>query len=852
MSQPKKLTPMMEQYHKIKENYPDAILFYRLGDFYEMFHQDAIEASKVLEITLTSRNKNAENPVPMCGVPYHAANDYIRRLVEAGYKVAICEQMEDPKEVKGMVHREVVRVITPGTILQDEAVPNKENNFLATLHQHNGNFYIAYIDISTGELKLTQTSIFNQLIGEVQSIVPSEIIITPTFSEEQEKEIKERVISYYNDREYPLLGDSSLWSLDDSSLGEEETLNYLFSYLKSIQIASFQHVQAVERYELSQYLQMNHYAKAQLELFRSLRTQRRKDSLLALIDRTKTAMGGRLLHQWLDKPLIDLGKIAQRHQYVEQLMSFYFERIDLITRLEKVYDIERLVTKISMATATPRDIDQLRVSLQEVPQINFLLQSLNNLDENINHLDFQLLHEFKDLLEMIDEVLVESPPISATEGALIREGYSQELDQYRDALENGQNWLAELQQRERERTGLKTLKVGYNKVFGYYIEMSRIQSQDFDDPRYTRKQTLTNTERFITEELKEIETTIINAQEKSTSLEYHLFVDLRQKVGTYVQALQELANQLAKLDVLCNFASLSESEDYHRANLVTGNKEMTLIDSRHPVVENLIGKSQFVPNDVYADDEHYFLLLTGPNMSGKSTYMRQIAYAVILNQIGCFVPAKEAKMPIFDKIFTRIGSADDISIGQSTFMVEMMETQVALEEATEQSLILFDEIGRGTATYDGMALADGIIKYIAGEIKALTIFSTHYHELTELESQIPGVKNIHVGAKEHNGDLIFLHKVLEGPADKSYGIHVAKLAGLPNSVIQESMTVLADLEDKAQRLFNQNPEIEQVSLFEVADNPQNELLEELKSIDINNMTPLQAFEVLKNLLDELK
>src|SRR5699024_4585260 len=649
------------------------------------------------------------------------------------------------------------------------------------------------------------------------------------------------------------------WKIADPTNDELMNLNMLYGYLESIYITNLDHIKEVERYELSSYMQMNYYAKSQLELTRSLRSQKKKGSLLDLIDKTKTAMGGRKLHQWLDKPLLDMNDLTDRHQKVENLMGFYFERVDLMDSLSQIYDLERLVTKISLGNATARDLNQLRNSLQGIPRINKILEVINNhLAHDVNSTPFKLLDEYKPLLEYVDSVLVDDPPISITEGNIIKDKVNEQLDTYRDALENGQKWLSELQKREREQTGLKTLKVGYNKVFGYYIEISRLQAANFNDDRYIRKQTLTNAERYITEELKEIEATILGAQEKSTSLEYDLFIALREHVAKYVSGLQELAHEVATLDVLVNFANISESEDYVRAELTHEAKRIELEDSRHPVVESLIGKANFVPNSLSADDDRSLFLLTGPNMSGKSTFMRQIAFCIILNQIGCFVPAKRAKLPIVDKIFTRIGSSDDTTSGQSTFMVEMMETNVALEEATENSLLLFDEIGRGTATFDGMALAEAIIKYIAKNVKALTIFSTHYHELTELDKSIDEVKNIHVGAQEYEGNLIFLHKVLDGPADKSYGIHVAKLAGLPESVLEESQEILVELESNAKNLRESGAV--QLDLFaeredelvqeKVPDNIQS-IMDDLRSLNINQMTPIEAMQKLYEWHQEL-
>lgn len=866
MSSKAKITPMMVQYNEMKAQYPDAILFFRLGDFYEMFNEDAIEAANILEITLTSRNKNAENPIPMCGVPHHAATDYIKRLVEAGRKVAVCEQIEDPKLTKGMVKRDVVRVVTPGTILEEDAIPTKENNYLAACFFNGNHYYLSFIDISTGEIQLTQTDDWAQYINEIQAVHPTEIVIQSTQKESKEAmQIKEVVKAHYTFYQVAKKSKSEIeWHLDLPSIDEANLLNFLFEYLFSIQKQALRHVKSVQRYELSQYLQMNHYAKVQLELTRSLRTQKRKGSLLWLIDRTKTAMGGRLLHQWLEKPLLRMEPLVQRHQKVEQLMNHYFERVDLMTHLGKIYDLERLVTKISLGTANARDVDQLRYSLSQIPLINQLLAQINQELNGISVEVFDLLPTFADLYQHIEEILVDEPPISITEGNIIRTGYHEELDRYHDALENGQQWLAELQLRERELTGLKTLKVGYNKVFGYYIEISRLQASQLNDDRYIRKQTLANNERYITEELKEMETTILSAQEKAVDLEYRLFLELRAKINQFISPLQSLATQVAELDVLCNFATISETEGYVRSDLTTSNKEMVLKDSRHPAVEKLIGQSAFVPNDLTITPEQSLLLLTGPNMSGKSTYMRQVAFCVILNQIGCFVPAKEARLPLVDQIFTRIGSSDDISSGQSTFMVEMMETNYAISQATERSLLLFDELGRGTSTFDGIALAEAILYHIAEKVKAATIFSTHFHELTELDEKISTLKNVHVGATEHEGEVVFLHKIIDGPADKSYGIHVAKLAGLPHSLLVHSQKTLTELEANAHQL--RHPDAVQMSLFgegnklvEETDSPamlgnsveENRVLQELSEANINQMTPFEAMQKLSEWQQQL-
>lgn len=837
------VTPMMKQYLDLKAQYADALLLFRLGDFYELFNEDALVASRILEITLTSRNKNVENPTPMCGVPHHAVNDYIKRLVEAGYKVAVCEQMDDPKLTKGMVRREVVRVVTPGTILEDAALSIKENHYLATIDKINEFYLLAYVDVSTGELRITQDAQIYTIINELRSIAPKEVVLSNEMEQSHIELIKERVPSFYSMHTATMSQTKPVWQLENSTKAEETILDFLCDYLLSVQKQQNAYLQPVERYEISDYLSLNHYTKIQLELSRSLRTQQKKGSLLWWLDQTETAMGGRLLQRWLDQPLLNSDLLKIRHDKVECFLSHYFERIELSECFSKVYDLERLVTKISLSSATPRDIDQLRRSIQQIPHINEVLAALNH-ETKI----FPLLDECNELLTLIESQLIENPPLSSTEGNVILTGFDATLDRYRDALSNGNQWLLELQQRERERTGLKTLKIGFNKVFGYYIEISRLQASQLDDPTYERKQTLANNERFITQELKELETTILTAQEKALALEYELFIQLRQSIMPYIPRLQQLAHAIAELDVLSNFAKISEKENYVRATIVEESGYFELTNSRHPVIEHLISQAEFVPNDVSISPEQFMLLLTGPNMSGKSTYMRQIAYCIIMNQMGCFVPAQTASLSLVDKIFTRIGSADDASSGQSTFMVEMMETNTALKEATQRSFLIFDELGRGTATYDGIALAEAIIRYIATQVKATTIFSTHYHELTELSEHLSVLKNIHVGAVEKDGKVVFLHKILQGPADKSYGIHVASLAGLPNDLIKQSETILKRLESstnqgniKPQQVNLVTPEI----VNEV--NPYQEIAEKLNEIQLNELSPIEAWHMLENL-----
>ncbi len=845
-----KETPMMEQYNRIKKEYPNCILFFRLGDFYEMFNDDAIEVSKLLEITLTSRNKKSDKPIPMCGVPYHSATQYIKKLVSFGYKVAICEQLEDPKLTKGMVERGVVKVITPGTIMEDGSISQKENNYLASIDFVDNDYYFVYTDITTGEIYLTSSTDIEQMASEVQTVKPSELLIRPTFNKNLLNKIiraLEITVSEFENKEETV----KQWELENANTYEKQLLNFLFSYIHSVQKNRINYIKPVVRYAIQDYLQMNYFAKNQLELTKSLRTQRKNGSLLWYLDNTKTAMGGRLLHKWLDKPLYNSVELKLRHNKVERLLNHYFERMELIPKLREIYDIERLISKISLNTANARDIDQLRSSLTQIPYINQIIQQINMGDEVACKL--MGLDEFNELLGEINQVLVDEPPISITEGNVIRDNFNEQLDKYRDALNNGEKWLAELQVREREITGLKTLKVGFNKVFGYYIEISRLQAQNFNDSRYQRKQTLANTERYFTDELKEIEDLILNAQEKSKQLEYELFSNLRIKIQSYISELQLLANAIAELDVLSSFASLSENENFVKPEISKDSYDFDIRDNRHPVVERLIGKSQFVSNDVKITKSNFIQLLTGPNMSGKSTYMRQIAYTVILNQIGCFVPASYAKLPLIDRIFTRIGSSDDISQGQSTFMVEMMETNYALRNATSNSLLLFDELGRGTSTYDGIALARGILEHISTYIKATTIFSTHYHELTILENQLESLQNIHVGSHEDHDELVFLHKIMEGPADKSYGIYVAKLAGLPSQLIDHSKLILNEFENNAKEIFYQkNKSQNETDQFFTTNYDYSEVISKIANIKIEYLTPIDALNKIYELKTEIR
>lgn len=854
MPQKTKNTPMMEQYLAIKAQYPDAFLFYRLGDFYELFNEDAVKAAKILEITLTSRNKNADDPILMCGVPYHAAADYIRTLVEGGYKVAVCEQMEDPKLSKGMVRREVVQVITPGTYIDEKAKESKANNYLAGIIQTaEKGFSLAYSDIGTGELKVTNLENEDAVFNELQTLPFKEVVLEPEHSERFKEQLEKRfnilVSVQKNNRDEEAFA-SLLADIPDED--SRDVLYLLLSYLSDTQKRSLTHLQRAESYETDQFLKMDTYARRNLELTASLRTQQKKGSLLWMLDETNTAMGGRLLKKWLEKPLINLTDILKRQAKVESFLNHYFERMDISEALTSVYDLERLVARVSLGNVNGRDLIQLKTSLLQIPA---LVQAIEAIGEPaVWEGTIAKLRSIPEVVELIEKGISDDPPLQIKEGNIIRDGYNEQLDLYRDAMSNGKRWIAMLQMEEREKTGIKTLKIGYNRVFGYYIEITKANLAALPEGRYERKQTLSNAERFVTPELKEKEALILEAEEKSVQLEHELFVAIREEIKGYSRQLQALAKLVAEIDVLQCFAQVSEAYHFTKPALSNTNRKLSIKEGRHPVVERVIGKEKFVPNSILMDEDNAILLITGPNMSGKSTFMRQVALIVILAQMGCFVPAEKAELPVFDQIFTRIGAADDLYSGQSTFMVEMVETNQALQFATDNSLILFDEIGRGTATYDGMALAEAILRHIHRTIKGKTLFSTHYHELTQLESDLAGTRNVHVGAIEKDGELVFLHKLMDGPADKSYGLHVAKLAGMPDSLISEAQIILNGLEEE--HLQHKTgaaaaaDKMEQLALFQESSLSPNEkhVLDAVASLALEDCTPMQ----MMNLVDSWK
>ena len=788
----KKLTPMMAQYQQVKYQYPDAFLFYRLGDFYELFNDDAVKGAQILELTLTTRNHSAANPIPMCGVPHKAVDGYVDILIDKGYKVAICEQMEDPKKAKGMVKRAVTRLITPGTQMDQSGDAARNNNYLAALNQQGSTFELAYADLATGELKTTTLKGKNAALNELINLQTKEIVADDSLPSEIEQQLTKRNILLSKQSEILKNAEVSYLTQDLERPGEKQVVAQLVSYLLTTQKRSLDHLQKAISYQPSSYMKIDHYSKTNLELTTNMRSGKRQGTLVWLLDETKTAMGSRLLKRWLDRPLIDAEQIEQRQDKVQVLLDNYFERSNLQQELTQVYDLERLACRVAYGSVNGRDLIQLKTSLLQVPKIKYILETLDApvFDDLAAKLD-----PLSDIADLIERSIAEEPPISVTDGGVIKTGYNDQLDQYRDAMNNGKQWIAQLQAKEREATSISNLKIGYNHVFGYYIEVTKANLSKLPTERYERKQTLTNAERFSTPELKAKEALILGAQEKSTALEYDLFVGVRETVKQAINRLQSLAKALSELDVLQSFAVVSEDYHFVRPQMNQAHR-LEIKNGRHPVVEKVMGYQKYVPNDVLMDPQTSILLITGPNMSGKSTYMRQLALTAVMAQMGCFVPADQANLPIFDQIFTRIGAADDLIAGESTFMVEMMEANNALQHATANSLILFDEIGRGTATYDGMALAQAIIEYVHDHVGAKTLFSTHYHELTDLEQTLKHLHNVHVGATEENGELVFLHKIEDGPADKSYGIHVAKLAGMPADLLKRAAQILNQLESQ--------------------------------------------------------
>ncbi len=846
---------MMQQYLEIKKDYSDYIVFFRLGDFYEMFFQDAIVASKELEIVLTGRDAGVEERVPMCGVPYHAVNLYLEKLVEKRFKVAIVEQVEDADAAKGIVKREVVKLITPGTIIEDGSIKQKDNNYIVAIYESPEIYILAYSDLSTGENYLEKVpKDINILFSEILNLNVKEVVITSKFSDKLIKHNLsnyELTISINDDLTLKKYYRNLVNDIYDKHLLSAFAL--LVNYLEQTQKRELLHLQKVQVFESTSYLRIDNNSKKNLELTETYTSKAGNNTLFWLLDKCQTAMGSRFLKQTILRPLIDKAQIIQRYTLVESFNNNFVARQDITEKLKKVYDLERIVGRVSFGNANAKDLMNLKQSLAVIPDVITSLKSLEN--DYANELVAEL-PGFTELVQEIDQAIIPNPPQSIKEGSFIKTGYNQELDEVRDIKANAKQWLEGFVEKERERTNIKKLKVGYNRVFGYYIEVTKSQIDLVKDEfGYERKQTLSNSERFITQELKEKEAIILGSEDAIVELEYNLFVELREKVKERTYDLQLLAKTIALFDMIIAFSISSMNNRFIKPELIE-EKRIEVINGRHPVVEALLDEP-YVENSLVMENDNSILLITGPNMSGKSTYMRQLAMIIILAQIGCFVPAESATLPIFDQIFTRIGASDDLSSGKSTFMVEMLEVNYALKNATESSLILFDEIGRGTATYDGMALAQAIIEYCNYRIKCKILFSTHYHELTYLEVGLASLRNVHVKANEEKGNIVFLHKVVEGPTDKSYGIHVAKLAHLPKGIINRSHEILEELEKNHGMNIIKPQTIDLFNYMETLQAPEEEekyqsIIDQIKQLDILELTPLKAINVLNDIIEEVK
>ena len=842
-----KVTPMMKQYLEIKGKNEDVIIFFRLGDFYEMFFEDAINVSRELELTLTGKNAGLEERIPMCGIPHHASNIYIEKLIQKGYKVGICEQLEDPKNSKGIVERGLTQIISIGTIMSNDSLNENDNNYIGNILDYGNYYVVSYTDISTGEITTTKID-HNNIVNEILSLGLKEIVIKDDLDKEIVNILNKNYgivfsiqneINEYDNYKYITNGLDEIYA---------NSINHLLSYITKTQMRDLSHLQkAIVKINKNR-LMMDIHTKRNLELTETLRLKERTYSLLWLLDKTKTAMGSRMLKHYIENPLINRELIEERYDTVEVLLNEFMLTADLQNLLYEVYDLERLSGRIAYKSANARDLLQLKSSLKVLPAINDILKSINYKEE---------LESLDELYELLEKSIYENPPVGIKEGYLIKEGYSSELDELKDLRKGGKDFVAKFEATEREKTGIKNLKVGYNKVFGYYIEVSKGNvGLVKDEYGYERKQTLANCERYISPILKEKEALILNAEEKIIELEYNLFVNIREEIKKYIDSyssdekyikiIQKNARIISEIDVMQSLANVAESNNYVRPILT--NDIIDIKDARHPVVEKVI-KDEFVSNDILMDENTNILLITGPNMSGKSTYMRQMAIISIMAQIGSFVPASSCKTKIFDAIYTRIGASDDLVSGESTFMVEMLEANNAITNATNNSLILFDELGRGTATFDGMALAQSIIEYISTNIKCKTFFSTHYHELTDLSDTLDGLKNIHVSAYEENGNITFLHKIKDGSVDKSYGIYVAKLAKLPEMLIKRADEILKVYENKEQKRDIVIQESFEDYLF---NNNTNEIEEEIKKIDLLNTTPLEAINILYNLKNKIK
>ncbi len=872
------LSPMMQEYVKTKEEYKDCILLYRLGDFYEMFFEDALTASKELEITLTGKDCGLEERAPMCGVPFHSVETYINRLIEKGYKVAICEQVEDPKKAKGLVKREVVRIVTPGTTLDATSLDETKNNYLMSIVYIEDHFGCAIADITTGDCFLTELDKAQKLLDEINKFTPAEIICNESFlmSGIDTEDLKNRLgicifsqEPWYFDDELcrkTLKEHFQVNSLEGLGIEEFESgvlaAGALFLYLQETQKTALSHMAGIRPYSAEKYMLIDSSSRRNLELVETLREKQKRGSLLWVLDKTKTAMGARTLRSYVEQPLIDQEEIENRLSAIEELNEHPMLRDEIREYLQPIYDLERLISRISYKSANPRDMIAFASSLEMLPHIKQVLKEfsspvLKQLEEEMDSL--------LDISGLIKKAIVDEPPLAQKDGGIIREGYNEDVDKFRRSRTDGKKWLSELEARERERTGIRTMKIKYNRVFGYSLEITNAFKDQVPD-NYIRKQTLTNAERYITQELKELEDLILGAEDKLYALEYELFSDVRDKVGAEVVRIQKTAKAVAAIDVLASLSLVAQRNNYVRPK-INSTGVIDIKNGRHPVVEQMIENDMFIANDTYLDSQKKRIsIITGPNMAGKSTYMRQTALIVLMAQIGSFVPAEKANIGIVDRIFTRVGASDDLASGQSTFMVEMTEVANILRNATSKSLLILDEIGRGTSTFDGLSIAWAVVEHISNTklCGAKTLFATHYHELTELEGKISGVNNYCIAVKEKGDDIVFLRKIVKGGADKSYGIQVAKLAGVPDTVIQRAKELVEELSDaditaavkdltapkKKQKIQYDQVDMAQMSLFDTVQD--NDIIDEIKGLEIGNLTPMEALNILYNLQNKIK
>ncbi len=875
------LSPMMQHYVATKEEYKDCILFYRLGDFYEMFFEDAVTVSRELELTLTGKECGLEERAPMCGVPYHAAETYVSRLIEKGYKVAICEQVEDPRTAKGMVKREVTRVVTPGTNLNTQGLDEGKNNYLMSIVCLADRYGIAAADVTTGDCFLTEVDKERKLLDEINKFSPAEIICNNALlvSGIDLEDLKGRMHiavsaldSWYFDDDLchrTLKEHFRVATVEGLGIGDYGcgviAAGALFQYLLETQKNSLEHMTRIVPYAAEKYMLIDSSSRRNLELVETLREKQKRGSLLWVLDKTRTAMGARLLRSYVEQPLIDAEEINERLDGITELNLQAMLREEIREYLNPVYDLERLVGRISYKSASPRDMISFRTSLSMLPHIKNLLKEftsplLRKIDEDLDPLE--------DLCQLVEDSIAEDPPLTVREGGIIRDGYNEMVDNYRHSKTEGKTWLAQLEAEEREKTGIRNLKVKYNKVFGYYLEVTN-SFKDLVPEYYTRKQTLANAERYITPRLKELEDLILGAEDKLYALEYDLFCQIRDQVAKEIPRIQKTAKAVAKLDVFASLSLVAQRNNYVRPT-VNQKGVIDIKNGRHPVVEKMIPNDMFIANDTYLDNgSRRVSIITGPNMAGKSTYMRQTALIVLMAQIGSFVPAEKARIGVVDRIFTRVGASDDLASGQSTFMVEMTEVANILRNATSKSLLILDEIGRGTSTFDGLSIAWAVIEHISNTklLGAKTLFATHYHELTELEGKIPGVNNYCIAVKEKGDDIVFLRKIIKGGADKSYGIQVAKLAGVPETVIQRAKELVEELSDaditaavkdltqgakkpRPKAVRYDEVDLEQMSLFDTVQD--KDILEELQNIDITNLTPMDALNTLYRLQNKLK